>query len=251
MPTNHVDVPAAELRASPRRWPPPASVSGESMIDDAADSASFWLAERMRGASSCMPSSPVHPLRPAVCRGQSPAGQRGLGPRGSSGGSAARAGATCTLQYRGPAARRRPIHRRNAQVDNAATDCSSPAAQNARPAARERARNRRSVVRPIPETGAPNRCSAWSGSRWGIAIRLLRVLAGSGYTSASLSGATGRTRRALESISQRFVGPQVGVGGDDPDQGLELFGGAAEPLVVDGLAWQVREQIPQMRAGAP
>jgi hypothetical protein len=55
----------------------------------------------------------------------------------------------------------------------------------------------------------------------------------------------------LESISQRFVGPQVGVGGDDPDQGLELFGGAAEPLVVDGLAWRVREQIPQMRAGAP
>jgi hypothetical protein len=51
-------------------------------------------------------------------------------------------------------------------------------------------------------------------------------------------------------MSQRFVGPQVGVGGDDPDQGLELFG-AAEPLVVDGLAWQVREQMPQLRAGAP
>jgi hypothetical protein len=52
-------------------------------------------------------------------------------------------------------------------------------------------------------------------------------------------------------MSQRFVGPQVGVGGDDPDQGLELFGGAAEPFVVRGLAWQVREQIPRLRAGAP
>jgi hypothetical protein len=52
-------------------------------------------------------------------------------------------------------------------------------------------------------------------------------------------------------ISQRFVSPQVGVGGDDPDQGLELFGGAAEPPVVRGLAWQVREQIPQVRAGVP
>jgi hypothetical protein len=45
------------------------------------------------------------------------------------------------------------------------------------------------------------------------------------------------------------VGPQAGIGGEQPDQGRDQPGRGAQPPVVPGLAGQVAEQMPQVSTG--
>ena len=75
------------------------------------------------------------------------------------------------------------------------------------------------------------------------------VLGPSGQVRAAggVAGAAAFDRGGID--DPHVVGPQAGIGGQQPDQRGDQPGGGAQPPVVPGLAGQVAEQMPQVSAG--
>jgi len=65
--------------------------------------------------------------------------------------------------------------------------------------------------------------------------------------AGGIAGAAAFDRGGID--DPRVVGPQAGIGGEQPDQGRDQPGRGAQPPVVPRLARQVAEQMPQVRTG--